>query len=76
MHDGKVLRRPEGHDSETVEEEELVLGKGRSARRSQATSTVPSATMTSAPAWSAPLEGSATSGSMQVVCRENPAGRA
>jgi len=23
MHDGKVLRRPEGHDSETVEEEEL-----------------------------------------------------
>jgi len=27
MHDGKVLRRPEGHDSETVEEEELVLGK-------------------------------------------------
>ena len=26
MHDGKVLRRPEGHDSETVEEEELALG--------------------------------------------------
>jgi len=27
MHDGRVLRHPEGHDSETVEEEELVLGK-------------------------------------------------
>jgi hypothetical protein len=27
MHDGEVLRRPEGHDSETVEEEELTVGK-------------------------------------------------
>jgi hypothetical protein len=45
MHDEEVFRRPEGLDSETVEEEELTLGKRHV-------------------------------GSMRVVRRENPVGRA